>query len=119
MILEKKAQVGWILLILLVLVIIFIAVYFGFRNGDAPNEINTVNIDNFAFSPQTLVIDAGESVVWSNNDDVTHTVASVNMEFESDILNPGEEFTFTFSEEGEYDYYCTIHPAMTGKIVVQ
>ncbi len=80
---------------------------------------NTVEIADFAFSPPTLTIDAGESVTWTNADQVVHTATSGSGAFDSGDLDPGESFTFTFTTPGTYDYLCTPHPSMTGSIVVQ
>lgn len=80
---------------------------------------NAVEIADFAFSPPTLTIVAGESVTWTNADAVVHTATSGSGAFDSGDLDPGESFTFTFTTPGTYDYLCTPHPTMTGSIVVQ
>ena len=80
---------------------------------------NAVEIAGFAFSPSTLTITAGESVTWTNSDQVVHTATSTSGAFDSGDLDPGESFTFTFTTPGTYDYLCTPHPSMTGRIVVQ
>ena len=79
----------------------------------------TVEIADFAFSPATLTIVAGESVTWTNADQVVHTATSGSGAFDSGDLDPGESFTFTFTTPGTYDYICTPHPSMIGRIVVQ
>lgn len=84
----------------------------------APIESNTVMINHFVFEPQELAVDAGTAVTWKHNDNVDHTVVSQGL-FESETLSRGDKFTFTFSEPGEYDYHCGIHPSMTGKIIVK
>jgi plastocyanin len=78
-----------------------------------------VKIDNFSFSPATLTIAVGATVTWTNNDDIPHTVVSTDKVFKSKVLDTGEKFTFTFAKAGEYPYFCSIHPKMTGKVVVQ
>jgi amicyanin len=80
---------------------------------------NTVQIADFAFSPPTLTIVAGESVTWTNADPVVHTATSTSGAFDSGDLDPGESYSFTFTTPGTYDYVCTPHPSMTGTIVVQ
>ena len=81
---------------------------------------NTVLIENFSYSPQELTISAGETVTWTNKDSVKHNVVSNNgSELFSDLLGLNETYSHTFNQIGEYSYYCTPHPYMTGKIVVQ
>lgn len=84
----------------------------------APVVESNVEIVNFKFQPQDLIVTAGTSVVWKNSDNMAHKLLSID-NFESPIINPGEEFKFTFSKAGVFDYYCTIHPSMTGKIIVK
>ena len=76
-----------------------------------------ISIENFSFNPSTLTITAGTTVTWTNNDSATHTIKSPN--FNSQDLPHGQTFAFKFDTEGTYDYSCGIHPAMTGKIIVQ
>ncbi len=78
-----------------------------------------VTIDNFSFVPQVLTVKAGTSVTWINKDDVPHTVVSTSRKFASRVLDTDERFSFTFKDLGTYEYYCSVHPHMTGKIVVQ
>ena len=77
-----------------------------------------VKIDNFTFAPRTLTVKAGTTVTWINEDDIPHTVVSTG-HFRSKPLDTGDKFTFTFAKAGTYLYHCTLHPHMTGKIVVQ
>lgn len=77
-----------------------------------------VHIDNFSFTPGSLAVAAGTKVTWTNKDDVPHTVTSTKKKFASPPLDTGEKFTYSFTASGEYPYYCTIHPTMTGKVVV-
>ena len=78
-----------------------------------------VKIDNFSFSPATLTAAVGTTVTWTNNDDIPHTVVNTDKAFKSKVLDTGEKFSFTFAKAGEYPYFCSIHPKMTGKVVVQ
>ena len=78
-----------------------------------------VKIDNFTFSPTTITVHAGETVRWTNHDDLPHNVVSEDRSFKSKTLDTDENFSFTFSKPGAYTYYCSIHPRMTGKVVVQ
>jgi plastocyanin len=78
-----------------------------------------VKIDNFSFAPQTVTVAAGATVTWINRDDIPHTVVSTDGIFNSKVKDTDEKFSFTFSKAGTYPYYCSVHPKMTGKIVVQ
>jgi plastocyanin len=79
----------------------------------------TVKIDNFTFSPPNLVIAPGTTVTWVNHDDIPHAVVEANKAFRSKALDTDDRFSFTFSSVGEFDYFCSLHPHMTGKIVVK
>jgi plastocyanin len=88
--------------------------------NDQPSAANAaVNIDNFVFGPQTLTIPVGATVTWTNKDDIPHTSVSTDGVFKSKVLDTDEKFSYTFTKAGTYPYYCTIHPKMTGKVVVQ
>jgi plastocyanin len=78
-----------------------------------------VNIDNFAFAPQRVTMKAGTTVTWINDDDVPHTVASSIKVFKSSALDTKDKFSFTFATPGTYEYFCSLHPHMTGTIVVE
>ncbi len=87
--------------------------------ADSKPGPDMVKIDNFSFTPQTLTVHPGTTVTWVNKDDVPHTVTSTNKKFKSRALDTDERFSFTFSAPGTYEYFCSVHPKMTGKIVVQ
>jgi plastocyanin len=88
--------------------------------NDQPSVANTeVKIDNFVFGPQTLTVAVGTTVTWTNKDDIPHTSVSTEDVFKSKVMDTDEKFSYTFTKAGTYPYYCTIHPKMTGKIVVQ
>jgi plastocyanin len=82
-------------------------------------ETTEVKIDNFSFGPATLTVPVGTSVTWTNRDDIPHTVVSTDGVFKSKVLDTDEKFSFTFSKAGTYPYFCSIHPKMTGKVIVQ
>jgi plastocyanin len=85
-----------------------------------PSAANAaVTIDNFVFGPQTLTVPVGTTVVWTNRDDIPHTVVSTDGVFKSKVRDTDEQFSYTFDKAGTYPYYCSVHPKMTGKIVVQ
>jgi plastocyanin len=78
-----------------------------------------VKIDNFSFGPTDITVPVGATVTWTNRDDIPHTVVSTDKVFKSKVLDTDEKFSFTFSNAGTYPYFCSIHPKMTGKVVVQ
>ena len=79
----------------------------------------TVRIDNFTFGPETVVVPPGTAVTWVNGDDIPHTVVAQDKRFRSKTLDTDESFTFVFETPGEYAYFCSLHPHMTGKVVVR
>ena len=79
---------------------------------------HAIEISDFAFAPATLTVAVGETVTWSNADPVVHTVTATLGAFDSGDLDTGESYSVTFTEPGTYDYLCTPHPEMTGRIVV-
>ena len=80
-----------------------------------------VKIDNFSFGPATVTVAVGTTVTWTNRDDIPHTVVSTDdpKAFKSKVLDTDEKFSYTFAKPGTYPYFCSIHPKMTGKVVVQ
>lgn len=78
-----------------------------------------IPIDNFKFGVVSLEVAVGTTVTWTNRDDVPHTVASSTKIFKSPPLDTGEAFSYTFKAAGTFEYYCSMHPRMTGKIVVK
>ena len=82
-------------------------------------ETMEVKIDNFTFGPTELTVRVGTTVTWTNRDDIPHTVVSTDKVFKSKVLDSDEKFSYTFSTPGTFSYFCSIHPKMTGKVVVQ
>ena len=78
-----------------------------------------VNIHNFTFAPQRTTVKAGTTVTWINEDDIPHTVTSSSKLFKSRALDTGDKFSFTFTTPGTYEYFCSLHPHMTGAVVVE
>lgn len=78
-----------------------------------------VTIDNFTFSPQILTVRLGTRITWTNHDDIPHAVMSENAEFHSKTLDTDDTFSFTPTQPGTYLYFCSLHPKMTAKLVVQ
>ena len=80
---------------------------------------NAVTIDNFSFGPMELTIPAGTEVTWINRDDIPHVIMSVDHKFRSRALDTDDKYSFTFQDPGTYEYFCAVHPKMTGKIIVK
>jgi plastocyanin len=78
-----------------------------------------VKIDNFSFGPAAITVPVGTTVTWTNRDDIPHTVVSDEKVFKSKVLDTDEKFSYTFAKAGTYPYFCSVHPKMTGKVVVQ
>src|SRR5436305_14452866 len=90
------------------------------KNADeTTSEQNRIEIKDFAFNPQTITVKSGETVTWINRDEEPHTIVSVGKQFKkSTALDTDQEFTITVGAPGTYDYFCSVHPKMTGTIVV-
>ena len=78
-----------------------------------------VVVDNFSFAPATASVPVGTTVTWTNHDDIPHNVVSPERKFKSPVLDTDEVFSHTFTVAGTYKYYCSIHPRMTGQVVVR
>jgi plastocyanin len=77
-----------------------------------------VTIDNFTFSPPELTVKVGDTVTWTNHDDIPHTIVSAG-KFRSKALDTDNSYSFTFASAGDYKYFCSLHPHMTGMIKVE
>ncbi|GAC1343395.1 MAG: cupredoxin family copper-binding protein [Bradyrhizobium sp.] len=86
--------------------------------GAAHAEDGVVTIDNFTFQPQQLTVKAGTTVTWKNHDDIPHTIVSAG-KFRSKTMDTDDSFSFTFTAAGDYKYFCSLHPHMTGTIRVE
>lgn len=78
-----------------------------------------VQIGNFTFNSKLVTVKAGTTVTWTNADDIPHTVVSKDGLFKSKVLDTGDRFSFTFAKAGQFGYFCSLHPHMTGTIVVK
>lgn len=90
-------------------------------SAPSPTDVTpvAVTIDNFKFSTASLEVPKGTRVTWTNQDDVPHTVTSTTKAFKSSMLDTGDQFSFTFTDAGTYEYFCSMHPKMTAKVVVK
>ena len=80
--------------------------------------VKQVVVDNFSFAPAMAAVAAGSTVTWTNRDDVPHNIVSTEQKFKSPVLDTDEQFSHTFDAAGTYKYFCSIHPKMTGQVVV-
>lgn len=78
-----------------------------------------VEIANFTFKAPMVTVKPGATVTWTNADDIPHTVVSKDGLFKSKVLDTGERFSFTFAKPGQFGYFCSLHPHMTGTVVVK
>jgi amicyanin len=85
----------------------------------AAADAAAVKIDNFALESKSLTVKAGTTVTWTNQDTIPHTVTATAKQFKSKPLDTNDTFSFTFTTPGSYDYFCSLHPHMTGTIVVE
>ena len=86
----------------------------------SPAPAIQVIIENFTFSPETLTVPVGTEVTWENRDDIPHTVTSDDTTtFASTLLDTGDRFSFQFTQPGTYPYFCSVHPTMTAKVIVE
>lgn len=104
--------------IIVLVVLVSGCVNYGGNEATPPPGSNSVNIVNYAFNPAVLSVPTGTTVTWTNGDSVAHTVTSDTGAFESGNLAKGQSFSYTFNTAGTYDYICSIHPSMKGKVVV-
>jgi len=120
-----------LIILIVILIIIAGAIYFqqqpnivqNNQNQPPKSEANTnsevlnVTIQNFSFNPAEMSIKKGSTVTWTNQDAMPHRISGSG--FQSNTLNKGQSFSFTFDTAGTFDYICSIHPSMKGRIIVQ
>jgi plastocyanin len=85
----------------------------------ATSAAAAVEISNFTFKAPIVTVKPGTTVTWTNDDDIPHTVVSKDGAFKSKVLDTGDHFSFTFAKAGQFGYFCSLHPHMTGIIVVK
>ncbi len=83
------------------------------------SQATTIVIDNFTFQAAMLTVTPGTRVTWVNRDDVPHKVVSTDKTFSSPVLDTDGRFSYTFTTPGTYEYFCSIHPTMKGKVIVK
>jgi plastocyanin len=107
----------------LAMVIAIVLVLRGARSvaaNDQPSAATAdVKIDNFVFGPQTVTVPMGTTITWTNHDDIPHTSVSAEGVFKSKVMDTDDKFSYTFTKAGTYPYFCSIHPRMTGSVIVK
>ena len=94
------------------------AIIVSLGRASARAEELKVTIDNFTFTPAELKVKVGDTVTWTNHDDIPHTVVSAG-KYRSKTMDTDGTFSFTFTSAGDYKYFCSLHPHMTGMIKVE
>ena len=84
-----------------------------------PPYASVITIDNFTFSPKELTVAVGTTVKFVNHDDIPHTVVEKRLSFRSKALDTDNAYSYTFATAGSFDYFCSLHPHMVGKIIVK
>src|SRR4051812_42540045 len=85
----------------------------------AGEQTVTITLENFTFEPQQIAVTPGTTVTWVNNDDIPHAIVDTRKSFRSKALDTEDSFSFTFMNAGDYEYFCSLHPHMTGKVIVR
>ena len=115
----RRSVSAGVVLVALVLAIVQLGTRSASATAEEKPQVAEVRIDNFTFGPVTLTVPVGTTVTWTNKDDIPHTVVSTDRAFKSEVLDTDEKFSFTFTKAGNYPYFCSIHPKMTGKLTVK
>ena len=116
---KRWSFAGLSVVVVLAIAAVLIARPMRARSEEAKNMAGEVKIDNFTFNPQTLTVPVNSAVTWVNKDDIPHVVTGNGGLFKSKALDTDQTYSYTFTKAGTYEYYCSIHPKMVGKIVVQ
>lgn len=115
---KNKMVVAIVSVALPLALVALLAVHPPYASGEdaKPSEIR---VDNFTFAPDTLTVPVNSTVTWVNKDDIPHVIASNDGVFKSKALDTDQKYSYTFTKAGTYAYFCSIHPKMVGKVVVQ
>jgi len=79
----------------------------------------TIAIEKFAFAPKEITVTPGSTVRWINHDETPHTISAPDKRFVSPAMDTNDQYEYTFASEGDYSYFCTLHPFMTGVVHVR
>jgi plastocyanin len=117
----KRAATVWLSIGVIVLAGFVATRLLNSAAAGAAEQLASANIavDNFTFAPREITVEKGTTVIWVNHDDVPHTIVSADKKFKSKALDTDDQYSFTFTEAGTYPYFCSVHPVMTGKVIVK
>ena len=115
---HRKICIATIVLLLLSLISLAANRVSAGDSGETMDK-SQVTIQDFSFQPMTLTVPVGAKVTWVNRDEEPHTIFSTDSIFKSKALDTDDQFSFTFEKPGTYEYFCSVHPKMTGKIMVK
>ncbi len=116
---RKKLWITGLLMPAMIAIVLFTGAPIVRAQAQQSQASAEVKIDNFNFGPGTLTVSPGTTVTWINHDDIPHNVVSPDGVFKSRALDTDEKFSYTFTKAGSFSYFCSLHPKMTGKVVVQ
>ena len=117
---KKNVRIASVLMPVMIAMLLLFVGTSRVRASDQPSTANVaIKIDNFVFGPQAITVPVGTTVTWTNRDDIPHTAVSIDGVFKSKVMDTDEKFSYTFTKAGTYSYYCSVHPKMTGHIVVK
>jgi len=89
------------------------------KSEERKSQSAEIKVDNFTFAPATITVPVNSTITWVNKDDIPHVILSNDGLFKSKALDTDDKFSYTFTKAGTYPYYCSIHPKMQGKVVVE
>ena len=117
---KKNVRIASVVMPVMIAMLLLLVGSPSVKANDQPSAANVaVKIDNFVFGPQTITVPVGTTVTWTNSDDIPHTAVSTDGVFKSKVMDTDEKFSYTFTKPGTYSYYCSVHPTMTGQVVVK
>jgi plastocyanin len=117
---KQNVWIAGVVMPVLIAILLLFAGSSSVKANDQPSAANVaVKIDNFVFGPQAITVPVGTTVTWTNSDDIPHTAVSTDGVFKSKVMDTYEKFSYTFTKAGTYSYYCSVHPKMTGQVVVK
>jgi len=117
---KKNVRIAGVVMPVMIAMLLLFARTSRVTASNQPSAANVaVKIDNFVFGPQAITVPVGTTVTWTNSDDIPHTAVSTDGVFKSKVMDTDEKFSYTFTKAGTYSYYCSVHPKMTGQVVVK
>jgi plastocyanin len=117
---KKNVRIAGVVMPVIIAMLLLVAGSSRVTASAQPSAANVaVKIDSFVFGPQAITVPVGTTVTWTNSDDIPHTAVSTDGVFKSRVMDTDEKFSYTFTKAGTYSYFCSVHPKMTGQIVVK